>query len=282
VGGKLAMSSTGYFWVMWLWSALSTMPEFVGNNWMGALFALVCAFLYEKRNLLQSPDFKNAVDWRDKGHVAGAFMLAHWRGTLKLWFYVALAFFIAHTLDLVRHNADSLATERISLETEVETNREACALNKQALLLAEAKQESRADTLSGQTVMQQGSIDNCQNQAIKLLTPPEQLTSLRLLPFEGDQYGPFRKYQLLAITNKTVDNVTFDINCQRDIVSISATLLPKDSPVFLSQPKKVSSNEYTANITNPAWTDAAPALLRLTIAGQGDANTMPCRITVSR
>ena len=102
------MWPTVEFWGKWFWTAFLTIPEFLGNNWVGALFTCACAFLYERRKLLISSQFRNAKTRREKLHALGDVLMGHWRATFKLWAVVLVAFFVGHAFDLVRKNADSL------------------------------------------------------------------------------------------------------------------------------------------------------------------------------
>jgi hypothetical protein len=103
------MRTTISFWIHWVWSAFWTMPEFLGNNWVGAIFAGLCVFFYKRKEFYKSP-LVNAATPTQKLRLVRDFLVVHWKATLKLWAVVLVSFFVGHILDLVRANDEWLST----------------------------------------------------------------------------------------------------------------------------------------------------------------------------
>jgi hypothetical protein len=99
------------FWFGWFWKALWTMPEFLGGNWIGAIFAFACVFFYERRKVFNLETFRAAPTGREKFRVLGGFLMDHWTNTLGLWLCILGFFFGGHTLDLFYHNMDSISAK---------------------------------------------------------------------------------------------------------------------------------------------------------------------------
>jgi hypothetical protein len=153
------------------------------------------------------------------------------------------------------------------------------AHEKIAVLLAKSKCAEvlgENKTLGQQNRDQQNSINNCQTEAIKMLTPAEQKTQVRLIAPRDDDFGLYRKYEVLLLTNKPVFPTLIQVVCRRTIISIEQSLLSRNGPTIITQPKKLSAMQYELGITSPPWTAENPVLIKLTLDGQGNSRELPC------
>lgn len=247
------MYSTVSFWFSWLWESLWTLPEFFGNNWMG--IALTCVFLaiYQKRALFSQEEFKVAVTWPEKLSAAQAFLLSHWERTIRLWFVVLSVFWIGHALDLVRRNSDSLSSQNYSLSKKIDSISSTCTADKNQLRVADAADKSRADTLSAQNRDQQNTINNCQTQALNLLTPkPFKQTVLTMLTNEPAPLPPLDRAEIMLLSNKSIEPVNMRITCNHDIRKLMFHILGK-SNMTMGRQVRVAANTIDLNIQSPPW-----------------------------
>jgi hypothetical protein len=257
------MSSTVVFWFGWFWKALLSLPAFLGNNWVGAFFACACVFFYERQSLYGLESFRAATGTSEKLRVLGDFLMEHWKRTVKLWTWILLFFWIGHTLDLVRQNNDSLGTENITLSATNSKAEQTCTNQKTDLRIAAATEKTRADTLSTQNRDQQTSINNCQTEAVKLLTPIPQKTIPVLFEAKNFNGGAhFDRY--VVLTNKSVDRVRIEVKCNLDFrIEVSMFAEEAGRPYRLPNLEQVSSKFWVVRIDSPAWTPENPILLNI-------------------
>ncbi len=238
------------------------MPEFLGNNWTGAFFAGICVFFYEATSFTKSEEYLNSDSVRQKTRALGRFLMAHWGLTLKWWVFVLAMFYLGHTLDLVRHNNDTISSQNSDLVAKSRTISAACESDKSDLRVADAKDKSRADTLTDQNRDQQNTINNCQTQALKLLTP----ALLKIVGTDIDDTpmsGNRQKSIMVLITNKTVTPVDLIFSCDRplDDANIYFPGVQSGGTRRLA-PDRIQFNAYA-----PPWTPETPLIVKVTYAG---------------
>lgn len=216
----MSFPSTVVFWFSWFWQAFLTMPEFLGNNWVGALFAGICVFFYETHSFGKSEPFKNATTPKQQLRSLGAFLMAHWGTTLRWWVFVLAMFYVGHALDLVRQNSGTLSSQNVNLAADKREIISSCASEKSNLRVEVAANKTRADTLDKQNRDQQNTINNCQTQAIKLLTlPPISIHTVEddIPIFDGKKTLVF----VIGITNRDISPVDVNLSCDADFQSIA-------------------------------------------------------------
>jgi len=238
------------------------MPEFVGNNRVGAVFACICIFFYEGRNLLALEAFRLATSRKEKIRAVGAFLMAHWKSTLRLWAVVIVAFWIGHTFDLVYQNANNLTSQKQTLTDAVSTNISTCISEKNELRVAGSADRSRAETLSKQNIDQQNSINGCQSEAIKRLIPDmENHGSYEVLGMGNEHLKAY-----IYTTNRTIPRTAIVLRCDRDVTDIDAFIMGNPSR-FL--PRYASTGPHQYVFQTPAdWTPNSPIQINLSFAGE--------------
>jgi hypothetical protein len=128
------------------------------------------------------------------------------------------------------------------------------------------KTEGANTALNKQTVMQQGSIDNCQNQALKLLTP-EPLKLSVIYSNVGDQIGSITKIDMILITNKTVDPVSVRLECNKAITSITTRMLSQTGMSIGLGPRRLDAYTFDINYTSPALSPDTAIAVNMTHEG---------------
>jgi hypothetical protein len=256
------------FWFDWCWKAFCTMPEFLGGNWRGAMFACVCVFFYEAHSFHKSDSFKESTTRREQLRALGAFLMAHWGTTLKWWLFVAVMFFIGHSLDLVYRHTDSLSEKNKGYATTISTNTAVCEKEKNDLRISSGAEKSRADTLTNQNRDQQNTINGCLNQAIKMLKPPAQKTTILSENFapgsdvltdkSGNQIG-----QWLLMTNINRGTTIVEVRCPRPLPAIPRVVVLRGGATILTH-NQISTTDYQFTIQS-AWTPQAPMLVQVAL-----------------
>lgn len=258
------MPSTVLFWSNWLWTAAQTMPEFLGNNWVGALFACVLIFLYERRNFFSLDRFQKATTRGERLRALRDFLTEHWTLTLKLWAVVLVIFFIGHTLDLVCKNDQSLQKETSDQSTKISTDAAACIADKSNLKIVNAGLVGENKILANQNRDQQGTINNCQTQAIKLLSPAKHQATMLL--WKGfDPNTASQETEWLMITNTVVTPFKMTVTCNQKIDELFSGVV--GGPSLGAGSNRLAANSYSISWDTPPWTPEAPYRVTMKYTG---------------
>jgi hypothetical protein len=171
-------------------------------------------------------------------------------------------------------DAASFAPIRTDLTSQINTLTAKCS-----------KEEGVSETLDRQTRTQQDTINNCQTQAMKLLTPePQKIT---ILPWQDDVSDEIsHKATYLLITNKEVTPVHIDGACDVIVSKISAQPVGIGSysggadltgtPVTRGKLLEGIS-PFSITFGTPAWTPVSPIRMDITYES---TKTAICRFVV--
>jgi len=122
------------------------------------------------------------------------------------------------------------------------------------------------DTLTNQNRDQQNTINSCQTQALKLLTPPTfEMTPLRIS--DGTLGNGSHKAAFIILTNLPVTPVKMSVNCDRTIQVILQSVLGTSSPMN-TEYGWGQTHEAPIEIDSPAWTAKTPLELDVVYVGQ--------------
>jgi hypothetical protein len=253
------MSSTVVFWFAWFWKAFQTMPEFLGNNWVGAFFASICVFFYEANKFRDSKQSQETTTLRSKASALGVFLVAHWYATTKWWIFVLVMFYIGHTLDLVRQDSNSLTSQNTQLSTSVTTSNSTCTTEKDDLRVADATDKSKADTLTQQNRDQQNTINQCQEKALALLTPAAR--DVTVLSFANKQLGvgPDKERTWILLVNQIVTPIRLTVSCDSAFSQGFISVIGNNSSAA-NQAYTPDRNSFGAML-DTAWTPKSPLLV---------------------
>lgn len=128
------------------------------------------------------------------------------------------------------------------------------------------------DTLNRQNRDQQNTINNCQTQALKLLTPQVQKTTVLYLDEDHTQIPHVVRFILL--TNKPVTPVDMNIQCNRMMDDARLEALETGRKELGTGPVRLARNEFTVNVIGPSWTPTGPFLA--TIKYEGESEGLEC------
>jgi len=106
---------------------------------------------------------------------------------------------------------------------------------------------------------QQGTINNCQDEAIKLLAPQP----LRWIPLALDKTGKW-----LLVTNKIVNPVDIVFSCSKQITEADSIVISNPT---ISKTVQLDSQRWETKISSPAWGPETPILLDIKTLGNGEA-----------
>ena len=121
-----------------------------------------------------------------------------------------------------------------------------------------AKTEGANGILTKQAADQQNTINNCQTQALKLLTPEAQKTTPLVLE-DTVVDGVEHKAKFLILTNKTVTPVRMIVNCNRAVRDGFASIL--GSGVMTGGTTNQTPTALNVGIDSPAWTPISPMIV---------------------
>jgi hypothetical protein len=254
------MSSSVVFWFSWFWRGLLSMPEFIGNNKTGFIFAIIVGLFYEWRQISGVPQYAAAGTRAAKWQVVWGYAMQHWANTLKPWVVIFCAFLVVHTLDLVSRNTQTLSSQNGNLRDQITTNDAACIREKNDLRLDSVKSSTRAETLEAQNRDQQNTINNCQTEAIKRITPDPEVISPRDL---SDLKNSKRQKLILLQTNIKVGKpATIVVSCDAPIKDVNGGPI-NTSMTFLSPPYQTGPTSWELVVLGPPeWVQGYPLLIQ--------------------
>jgi hypothetical protein len=120
-----------------------------------------------------------------------------------------------------------------------------------------AVREAVSQTLQRQNRDQQSTINGCLSQAMKLLTPEAQKTTVIFFD-RDDSNVAIRTTRWLLLTNKPITPVRMAVQC--DAYIQSANIGPISSGSMSSGPSRLGPNTWQTDIQSPAWTPTAPLM----------------------
>ena len=166
----------------------------------------------------------------------------------------------------------ALADKSAALGT-IQTNKQVCQGQIADLNGQNQYKSGVVDTLGKQNRDQQNTINNCQTQAIKLLTPQP----LKWMPLAWDHIpdGTATKSEWLLLTNKPVNPVDLLVSCSGTITSLTARIVA--SPTT-AQAASLGQNQWEVKITSPTWDPINPVRIDTVIANSSDDAV--CRFTL--
>jgi hypothetical protein len=128
-----------------------------------------------------------------------------------------------------------------------------------------AKQEGQNDALQKQNRDQQGSINGCLTEAMKMLAPEQE--KLTVLSFDDDSSGnvAIKRNRWILLINKPVTPAKMIATCNRYIESMSASVI--GSPNMQTGAGRLSSNTWEVDILSPAWTSTTPIIVSVSYRG---------------
>jgi hypothetical protein len=140
-----------------------------------------------------------------------------------------------------------------------------------------AKDEGVSETLQKQNGDQQNTINNCQTEAMKLLTPESQ--KITVLTWEDKVVnGTDHEASYLLLTNRIVTPVRIDGSCDVSITAISADPIgigtysggasvigrsPSPTSLRFNQQREQSRTQFSVSFSLPAWTPTSPIRMRV-------------------
>jgi hypothetical protein len=253
--------------------SFEAIPSSLGSTWVGLFFPL-WGFLVAQIFLLLSGGMVAMKSHWKQNLIKGLAVAAVAWASLYLW-CVATTIYTDHVglaakalalnqqvRQSAQHERDAVQGAQTPLINQLSSLRESCA-----------KTDGANWALERQTTAQQNSINNCQTQALKLLTPePFKIVPILLKPAEGGI--EVQHVQWLLITNKTITPVNLVVVCNKRPTSISANVIGGGAQLGGGN-QKLSDYEYLLNIGSPAWSPDTPMTLDVSYSGDensGDEN----------
>ena len=124
------------------------------------------------------------------------------------------------------------------------------------------------DTLGKQNRDQQNTINNCQTQAIKLLTPSEQKTTV--LFFDKEDKNEIKTVRFLLLTNKSVTPVNMRVVCNAYLETAMIGPIGSGNMSMGAGPARLAPNAFDLSVESPAWTPTTPFVAIVHYGGDKD------------
>jgi hypothetical protein len=153
-------------------------------------------------------------------------------------------------------DASRFLAETSRLRSEMERQEKDCAVK-----------EGINQALQRQNGDQQGTINGCLSQAMKLLTPQPFQLNVLLLDNEFTETS-LRRTRWIIVTNKIVTPVLMQVSCNRDIERTYVWII--GSGIRGGGEDRVTPRVFSINIVTPAWSPATPMLV--SVWSKGDEN----------
>jgi len=244
--------------------AFLAVPTSLGSTWLGLFFPL-WGFLIAQMVILFAGGWgQMKTHWRQ--NVVRGFAVAGvaW-ASLFLWCVITTTYedhmdlsAKAQSLHLrlsgsAQHEKDSVQAVQSDLNSKIANIRQDCA-----------KTEGANGVLTKQTADQQSTINNCQTQALKLLTPEE----MKIVPLVTDPPNAGigeQHVKWLVLINKAVTPVNLLVQCQKRFVSASASIL--GSGIMSGGTNRINDFQYQTNISTPIWSPESPLIYTMSYIG---------------
>jgi hypothetical protein len=153
----------------------------------------------------------------------------------------------------ITHNEASFSGVRQGLENDISGLKTKCS-----------GFEGANGVLQSQNRDQQQTINNCQTQAIKFLTPEKMEYTILSLSLDKRPDGT-AKWTWLVLTNKVVTPVRMTVACDKPISEGSSFMVGN---IAHGQPTSHDATSFGISIDNPAWTPKTPMGVSFVYAGE--------------
>jgi len=154
-----------------------------------------------------------------------------------------------------------LSARLVRIRNESTDYRQTCTNDISNLKSDSAVKDGINRTLDKQNRDQQGTINGCLSQAMKLLTPEEQKISA--LIFHSDQKN--KVIEWIVLINKTIQYPRILVSCNQPV--LSADLHMVGDTVSIGGPVRVANNAWEIQIVDPPWSPMHPFYAKLSYAG---------------
>jgi len=244
--------------------AFAAIPPTLGSNWFGLVFTVIIILIGEGIGLYffgwqaMKANLKRATGIGFAALGVGYTLVFAWCVvTTTFNDHIALATRVHDLHSAVdgdkAHEVASIQEVRTSLGGQLSELKEKCA-----------KTEGANGILAKQAADQQGTINNCQSQAIKLMEPTA--FSYDAMPFESTPENGNQKSTWLIVTNKSQTPVLFTVTCTSEILSLDAGIVAQQ---YAGRASRYTDKEWTFRISSPAWTPHAPIVVHTVTKGEG-------------
>jgi len=243
------------------------MPSRIGSNWGGLVFTAVL-FLITELVLWRWGEVK--VRWGWNTLIGFAVAVIGW--TLLFCVSAVLTIYDDH---------ENLAGAAARIKKEGTIHEADCTkrlqVTQSSLDTANAVKEAISGTLEKQNREQQGTINGCLSQALKLVSPTA--PQLKYFPISNAQRPGVPNMDYILTTNVPRTPVDLVAQCDFPIADAIFTMLTEtggSTTVELGRP--IEGGRYRITISSPTWTVSAP--IKATLFISGAVNRLPsCSFT---
>jgi len=249
-------------------------PTALGSTWLGLLFPLWGFLITQLVILLRDGWPAMKTHWKENLIRGFAVATIAW-ASLFAWCVVKTSYDdhqqlsrrVRELLNVVaggaRAQADALRAVREPLLSELNQTKQSCAEMKGA-----------NSALEKQTLAQQSTINNCQTQALKLLSPTPLNLTILYIPTEASHSDGQLTAKYILLTNQMITPVRAEFRCDRPIITGYASML--GSGAQLGGSSITPEQTLTIGIDSPVWAATSPMLLVVKVA---DGNAPNCTFT---
>jgi hypothetical protein len=270
--------------------AVLAVPTALGSTWLGLLFPLWGFLLAQLIILLLDGWNKMNTHWK-QNVVRGFFVAVAAWASLFVWCLIKTAYTdhvgLVSRVGALRRIVDTDAQNKLNAVAAV---RQDIGLQLSGLQQSCAEMKGANGVLTKQTIDQQETINNCQTQALKLLTPEEE--KLTVLTWEDKANNTEHEASYLLITNKVVTPVNITGSCDVPLSAISAIplshvagggysggarIIPSNRPYVPLFYGAQLGSEFSIGFSTPAWSPNSPIRMDVSYIS---TRTATCKFTV--
>jgi len=252
--------------------AVTDMPSRIGSNWGGVIFSLIL-FVLAEVFLIFRQGHKWKQNWLKNALWGLAPVALGWIALFAILFVTTIYDDHQNLVGAAKRIKSDLRKQLEKTRTNEEITKEALANQITELQKSCAVKEAVNQTVQRQNRDEQLLIANCQQQAIKLLVPPQpKVTQVALYHSGPDEHG-FRKATCILLTNKSITPIGLTASCWSITDPITMTGFRAFVMGGVEQLNLATSGEQLANhvwrlnIGSPAWTDTSPVLVEVAYTG---------------
>lgn len=261
-----------------LGTCLAVLPSRIGSNWGGVVFSLILfglaeALLWGRAEMTRAVFIKNTL-------VSILAVVMAWLGLGIV--SVCLTIYddhknLAGAAARIRHAGDA---RQAKLTQELHSAEWVSHEQNQGCKTLYARLEGISDTLQKQNRDQQGTINNCQTQALKLLLPP--MPWIKTFAIFHDHDGQMPSAEYILTTNVVRSPVDLVATCDFPIGNTTLHILTESGATeeLGNLRHQMSATQMELRLSTPAWDVASPA--KVTIFFSGTVNKNPVCTFVNR
>ncbi len=262
------------YWLSVSIRTVQTFPSFIGNNWVGVLLSFALLLPATRQRVKEHLAEIRAMAWSGKFFYTGrTLMQTNWRTVI----IIIGAFLFGNFLTVgfrdyasATNQTKSVGEQLSTVKSQLAASAVNCQLQTNDIRTARDVEQGKNQILQDQNRAEQVLVADCQNQAIKRLTPEPLTITPLTLDVNDSEMG--REVKWLVLTNKTLTPVTLRVTCTEEMQDL--TIYVMGAAAIEGGADKLSATEWRYRIVSPAWSPTSPVVA--VVSTRTSANNVLC------